>query len=690
MSERNWKTEEGKFTHEFCLKQLGISQEADRDNRERAREDLLFLAKPNGMWEYDWENTATDKPKYQFDLVTPIIKQITGEIKQAEFGIEVEPMDGKASEETAKTFNGMIRNIQSLSYAVKRAFNPAAETSIKCGISGWRVVQKYIDQDSFDQDLAIERLANFHDRVWFDVNSEQRDGSDSEWCWVMHALSDEAYEAKYPDMEQSSLDPDVEQNAYWQKKDVVIVGEFYYLREEEKEIVLTDLGNVYEAEQWDKVKDEQAALEREKSRRNRKIKKCYVRQFDQAGWLKEEQETVFDYVPVVPEYSNFDIIDNKVVYHGAVTKLKDVQRVLNYALSRQVEEVALAPREKLVMTREQASGHESQLKTMNTNTDPVQFYTFVENQPPPFKMGGPVMNPGLSAVSETMSILMNQVGGKFAANMGDNPNAQSGVAIQALQDKGDTHDYDYTENHEIALTHTFRILKDAIPRVYSGERQARILNEDGSAEFVDLYETVADRQTGEDVTLNDLSQGSYSVTCKAGPAFRNRQDKTVQAFLEIAQVKPEVLEIGADVFLRNINAPGVDQVADRLRQQLFESGVIPEDQLTEEEKEILQRMQMLQQMQGQKPSPEEMLGQAELIKAQNERDETQISVQEKRAKLAQSGRNQQLEEAKFAHTRRNDMVRLMLEIQEANMKQQAQITDAVEGLRQALSSITLQ
>ena len=56
-----------------------------------------------------------------------------------------------------------------------------------------------------------------------------------------------------------------------------------------------------------------------------------------------------NWIPVVPYYGNFKLIDNTIKYRGVVLKLMDPQRVLNYSLSREIEEGAW-PRAKILAT----------------------------------------------------------------------------------------------------------------------------------------------------------------------------------------------------------------------------------------------------------------------------------------------------------------------------------------------------
>ena len=176
-----------------------------------------------------------------------------------------------------------------------------------------------------------------------------------------------------------------------------------------------------------------------------------VRKFDGKDWLDESQETVFDQIPLIPLYANYKIYDNKLIYHGIVEKLMDQQRVLNYSVSREIEESALAPRQKYLMTTDQAAGHEDKLETLNVNIDPVLFYNHIDGQPQPFQTGGAQVNQGLRLLSDNMRAMIGQTAGMFAASQGDNPGLQSGTAIQKLQDKADTGTIKYFSAQEVAI-----------------------------------------------------------------------------------------------------------------------------------------------------------------------------------------------------------------------------------------------
>lgn len=671
--------------HDDVLETLKDVQDADHDNREKARETWLFVNKRDGQWEPYWWNINDGRPRYTFDMVNPVIDQIAGEMEQADFDIRVSPAGGDATKELSKTLDGLIRNIENISNA-KHVFNSAGRSMITMGLDGWRVTTKFVNSDSFDQDLVIEKISNFQDRVWFDTGSEMQDRSDAQFCYVLQALPCDEYDKRFPKGSRQSVTLDSQSEAFFHKGDFVIVGEILWKKPREIQIVLMSDGRVYEVNaDFEQIRDEKAAIGIVEQRR-RTIKKDIVfsRLFDNDDFLEPAKETVFSWLPVIPTYGNFSIFENKTVYWGVVERLLDYQRVFNYAKSREIEEGALAPRSKYWMTAKQAEGYSQTLRTMNTNADPVQFFNpDPENPGPPQQNGGAVVNPGLLTISESMQDGIARAAGLFAANMGEQVNSQSGVAIKALQQKGSTGTIKYFKSQEIAICHTAKILIDAIPKIYDTERQIRVLGEDGATSMVVVNERVMDQQTGEVITLNDLNQGLYDVTCTSGPSFANRQAESVQAFNEMAAIDPTIIEMGGDILFNNLDAPGMDLLAERKRQQLLQAGIIPFDQMTEEEQQAAQQAAQEAAQNPPEPDPAQMIAQAEiqkseadLITAQNRQTQSQIDLQEAAAKLQLQSQEQNRRDTETGAKIEDMQIKQDLAVQQAQLAQVIAITQA--------------
>ncbi len=658
--------------HDHVIELLTKAQGAEDDMRELAKEAHLFVSKLDGQWEPEVITTFSDRPRYTFDQTSPIVDQVATRIEENDFDIKIEPAGDNATKELAELRDGMIRTIEMMSNA-SRVYSTAARDMVTSGISGWRVTTRFMDDKSFDQDIAIETIFNFQDRVWFDPNSHRQDRSDSEYGFLLSAIAKDTFDAEFPDKVGSSVSTGETANAYFDKIDQVVIGHLFFLKKTKRELVKMNDGAVYERdEEFDKIEDELKAKGIIVSDTRRKDKHTFwVRKFDANGWIEEAEETPFSQIPLVPIYGNFKFIENKPVYHGVVQKLMDPQRVMNYSLSREIEEGALAPRAKKWMTPEQAAGFEDEIATMNTNADPVQFYNHVDGQAVPFDTGGAAINPGLRNISTGMQQIMGATSGIFAAGMGDNPNAQSGIAIEKLQRKSGNVTVKYETSLEIGICQTGKLASDAIPIVYDTARVQKITKKDGTFDMALINGLEFDEETQSMVALNDLTVGKYSITCRAAPSFDSRQNETVASILEIATVDPSILDTSKDILLNNMNTPGSEQMAERARAQLFQAGVIPQNQLTEEELAA----QAQAQAQPQEPDANMVLAQAEQAKADAQQQKNEVDIAKAQGEMALEAQRIDIDREKVALERQKAELDLAEKASKLNLSAEKQEFD---------------
>ncbi len=690
-------------------KKLHQGMDSEHDMRENARECAHFVEKRDGQWEPDVLKNMKGKPRYTDDRVTPIINQIAGEMSNADFTLQVSPAGGESSEDTAKIYNGLIRTIRVQSDA-EAIFKAATKQFLKTGISGWEIVQDYADSDTFDQDLLIKPIFNYESRVWIDPYSLEQNNSDAKWGVVLDYVSKDEYEKQFPDGSMMSVGHDNNDETYSHKPEYITIGRAYYKKPVKRELVEMSNGAVYEVnDEFNAIADDLAAAGiTEKRRRVRDSYKVYQRIFGGDGWLNDEEETVFDHIPIITVYANYSVSEGKRLFHGAVEKLIDLQRVHNYAFSREIEEVALAPRAKFFMTAKQVEGYEASIATLNTNMDPVQLYNVDEQAPPPQQIGGAQINPALRTVVSETGLSINQTAGMFGASLGDNPNLQSGIAIEKQVDQGNNGIQTYYDSMEVAIRWTGKVLLNAIPRVYDSTRQVMLTQEDGSDETIVLNQPIIDAQTGSVVELNDLSKGNYDVICEIGPAFKNKQEKAAETMIRAAQVDPAVMELGRDVLYRNINAEGMKDLSQRARSQMLNQGLIPFDQMTEEERQYIEQQQ---QSNEQQPDPNMLLAEAEMTKAQadmlgqqNKQQEIQLKAADIQAKyqaqndklasetqlnIAKVEQGQQkliIDQAQNEQATQMQMMQMMLDQQKAQADSINKLASALNNLKSSMGA----
>lgn len=623
-------------------KGLESAQESDQDNRDQIKEVDLFRHKKDGQWEPSIiAERGSKRPRYTFDLCNPVVDQVASPLQKSEFAIKIRPAGGDASKKIAETYAGLIRNTENLSKAKTLVYNPAIKRVVASGLAGWELKQKFADQRSMNQDILIDPINNITESAWIDEHSLLQDNSDAKVGWRVIPLSRDVYEKRWPKGTMQSIGTNQRTHSYTDKPEFITVAKFFYLKTEKVKLVEMSNGRVYEKEskEYQKIKDElKAADVTEENERDATVDVCFQRFYDGSDWLAKEERTAFNHIPLVFVYGNFEIIENKIIYSGEVLHLMDSQRVLNYSETKKVEETALSAKEKVLATAKQIGPYAAEWKTMNTDNKPVLRYAHdPEAMGPPTKLAGSSINPGLESVSQNMRQNIQASSGLFAANMGDNQFRQSGVAIERQVDQGNEGKYDYFNAFVIAFERTAQILIGAYPTLMDTKQQRRVLNQDGTFDMVTLHEPIRDRKTGEIVETIDLSKGIYDVTYDVGPGYKNQQEATIDAFLKMGEIDPSFIQQGKDIMVNQINAPGMSDMHERIREQMVTQNQIPFEQMTDDEKAKVQQAQAQQQEQ---PDPIAMAaqgalleGQAALQDSQNKQVEIQGDQQFKMAEL---------------------------------------------------------
>tara|TARA_R110000787_G_scaffold285582_3_gene401710 strand:- start:919 stop:3132 length:2214 start_codon:yes stop_codon:yes gene_type:complete len=683
---------------------LEESKDAESDLRDMVRECHNFLDKRDGQWEPEIIRKMTGRPRYTFDKCNPVVDGIAGEIEGADFGIRVMPSGGSATKPIAKTYDGLIRNIQTMSNA-SHVYNAASRSVVEAGLGGWEIYTDYIDADSFDQDFIIKWISNYEDRVWFDTAATMQDMSDANHVFILDNITPDDYDERFPDGSKQSIGSNRTWESYEYKPDFITVGRILYKEKMKLELVLMSDGAIYEDnDDFKKIVDDKAAQGiTVKDRRKKKGHKVMSRMFDASAFLNEKpQDTVFKDLPIVPMFGNFKVREGKILYRGAIEKLMDAQRTYNYARSREIEDVALSPPAVTWASRVQLGNVSDRKAAEEMSVSAKRVYLFT---PDPANPGPPMMGqtPGVSAGIQQAALNslsdIQTSSARAPLQNGDIEQSLSGVAINALNSRSDTGTIKYFKSREIAQCYTAKVLINAIPNLYDSSSQKRILNEDGSYEMIDLNEMTLDQETGEAVFLNDLSQGKYDVTCEVGDMFANRQQETVKSLNDLSKVVPGLGEMTADIMLQNISAPGVEIAAERVRNRMLQSGAIPQSQYTKEEKEELQRAMAAAQGQEKELTPDEKIAQAEVERVMAEtadvqnkgvlkQEELRIKEQKDLMEAQYKADKLDMEELKLMMSQQAQQSKQQQEFIEANIKGQSQVYDALYTQAQTLKLIT--
>ena len=559
------------------------------DSREDELDDLRFMAgSPDNQWQWPADvlstrgsvqgQTINARPCLTINKLPQHVRQVTNEQRQNRPSGKVIPADDKADIAVAEIFDGMVRHIEYMSDA-DVAYDTACENQVTYGEGYIRVLTEYCDENSFDQDLRIGRIRNSFS-VYMDPMAQDPTGADAEYVFITEDIYKTDYERMFPDAApiSSILASGVgDQNlSQWIADDTIRIAEYFYYKVKNQTLNLYP-GNMSHFDGSREDKDMKAMGL--KPIRSRIVERRQVMWMKTNGYeVLEEREWAGKYIPVVRVIGNEFEVDGQIYISGLVRNAKDAQRMYNYWTSQEAEMLALAPKAPFIGYGGQFEGYEMQWKTANTTNWPyLEVNPDVTDGmgavlPLPQRAPPPLPQTGLIQAKMGASDDIKSTTGQYDSSLGATSNERSGRAILARERQGDTGTYHYVDNLARAIRHITRQLVDMIPKIYDTERIARIVGLDGEVDMVKInpeqpepVKEIRDVETG--IVMEKIynpSVGKYDVIVTTGPSYMTKRQESMDAMSQILQGNPQLWAVAGDLFVKNMDWPGAQELAARL------------------------------------------------------------------------------------------------------------------------------
>lgn len=494
-------------------------------------------------------------------------RQVVNDARMNKPGIIVSPADGDADPETAEIFNGLIRNIEATSNA-EVAYDTALEHAVFGGLGYFRINTAYTSDDTFEQDIVIERIANALS-VYGDCYSTAADSSDWNVAFVTDLITKAEFKRRYKGADAVDWESDAwrEAGPPWIDGDQVMIAEWWKRDEVKRPIVLLSDGTVMEAEDYAAQKDLFDALglivEGERDVRSHKVTQRIMSGAEELSKV----EWAGRYIPIVPVYGTEVNYRGRRSFRSLIQGAMDAQRMFNYWRSTATELVALAPKTPFIGPKGAFVTDAGKWATAN-----AQSHAFIEydGATPPQRQ--PFASIPAGAVQEALNAAddIKATVGIFDAGIGARSNETSGKAIRARQLESDVSTFHFIDNLSRAIRHAGRILIDLIPQVYSVERVVRVIGKDGTPDMATVNTQAIDEETGEIVRIYDLGVGKYDCIVKAGPSFSSQREEAAAQMIDLIRAYPDAAPVIGDLLAKNLDWPGAEEVAERLEKMLPE------------------------------------------------------------------------------------------------------------------------
>jgi hypothetical protein len=161
--------------------------------------------------------------------------------------------------------------------------------------------------------------------------------------------------------------------------------------------------------------------------------------------------------------------------------------------------------------------------------------------------------------------------GQYDSSLGATSNERSGKAILAREKQGDVGTYHYGDNLTKAIRFATRQLIDLIPKIYDTERIARIVGVDGEVSMSiinpdqpEAVKKIVDQQGIVIEKVYNPSVGVYDVVATTGPGYMTKRQEAMDAMGQILQGNPELWKVAGDLFVKNMDWPGAQELSERL------------------------------------------------------------------------------------------------------------------------------
>ncbi|WP_297693907.1 portal protein [Phenylobacterium sp.] len=548
-----------------------LAADAEAENRREALDDLRF-ARLGEQWpeQVRRERELDGRPCLTINRLPAFIRQVVNDARQNKPAMVVHPVDNAADPATAEVLNGLIRHIEQSSDA-EVAYDTALDFAVTGGFGYFRINTRYASDDTFDQDLAIERVANPFS-IYGDPNGTAADSSDWNVAFVVDTLPKAAFEARWKGAEAADWDADsyAALSGPWLDGERVMVAEYWRREPVRRTILALSDGQVAEASVYQAQKPMFDALGVSVVGRPREVASHRVTQRILTG--AEVLETVDwagKFIPIVPVYGEELHVDGRRRLRSLVRDAKDPQRMFNYWRTTTTELVALAPKTPFIGRKGAFETDSAKWATANTQT-----HAYIEYDGPEPPQRQPFAGPPAGAMQEALSASddMKAIMGLHDASLGAASNETSGRAILMRQREGDVSTFHYIDNLSRALRHAGRILIDLIPKVYGTARVIRVLGADGAAQSVTVNSGSpgqgAAGELGKVEKIYNLTVGKYDLTVESGPSFTTRREETANQMIELIRAYPQAAPLIGDLLAKNLDWPGADEIANRLQAAL--------------------------------------------------------------------------------------------------------------------------
>ncbi len=533
-----------------------------------ARDDLNFVYDVGeGQWP---ERIRTDREKDGRPVLTvnklqKFVRQLRGDQMMNRPRSKVIPVDDKADVQMAELYNGLIRQIEYLSTA-SVAYDTAYMGAISSSIGFFRLITKYSDDNTFDQDIFIKRIINPFS-VHYDPYATEFTFEDARYCFVEESVDKKDFKNRFPNADESNFDSSSVRGVFgdWLQGDKVRIAEYFYKEPVKKKIVMLDTGEIIPIENKITIESLKAnghQIVRERTVDSHVVKWCKINGVE----VIEDSIWPGNDIPIIPVFGDEIVSEGKRYYLSLARGAKGPQQMYNYWATAATETVALAPKMPFIVDHRQIKGFENEWEESNRTNRMYIRYNAVAGLNKPSREPQTQVPSAIMNMMQATAFDIEDHLGRYEASQGKASNERSGKAIIARVAQSDKGTYTFIDNLTRAIVCAGRQMIDLIPKIYDTPRALRIMGETGQESLVNVNQPTLD-ENGQVRVQNDLSVGKYDLVATIGASYSSKRQEMVEMLTQSMQYAPMLAPVIASLIFKYSDFPGAEEVAAEIKKQ---------------------------------------------------------------------------------------------------------------------------
>ncbi len=574
-----------------------IATTAESDNRNTAKEAMRF--RYGDQWDKKPSTSASmDEPELVINLMDSYVTRVENNIRQQRPRGKCHPVGDGANVELAETITGIGRHVEVRSEAGV-AYDQAAKHALEAGWGWFRLIAEYLP-DSLQKDLRILPVRNLFS-VYCDPAAVMPTASDMDWGFVTITQKKTEFKRINPKAEITDWKGDDERTRAWQDKEEIRLAEYFRIRQVED--TLYGLRNE-QGQEFTRYKSELPNLDILQAQGLIQGSRPAIRrrpEWFKLNGIKVVQREILpgSFIPLFRVEGTAADIDGEVLRKGMVAGMMDPQRMVNYGEVSKIKRLGLAPKAPWVMAEGQMEGHP---EWNDANTQPYSVLVYKPTilsgaqgdtmVPPPQRQPPAGIEQGFAEFVQGMRTNLLAIAGMENQPGMDRPGEViSGRAIKQRSKMSDQSHFHYYDNLTLAIAQCWRVMLEWYPATYPEPgRVMRVIGDDSTPKMIKVNEE--SQGDGAKIIKNNLQVGTYDVVMETGPGYETKREEGAEALLELinSELGKRISEVGPDLVVRAIDAPYMQELADRFVAQTPEGLKQVMDELPSRARSIVQAL----------------------------------------------------------------------------------------------------